>query len=275
MSFFELSNGEQLYYEDTEKGDQTIVMMHGWTSSHKVFADVVPRIKEHARCITYDHRGHLNSKAANKDQVTIETLASDLDELIRGLNLKDITLLGWSMGAAVAMKYMATYGCSYLRQVVLCDMSPRQMNDDEWNLGLYKGKYTKEDIERELKIPFAKLYKEFAIGAVPRLAKVPGFLLHFPLKKRLNNCDETVVRSLAKSMKQMDFRTTVEEITVPVTYFYADPGSLFSPDLAVWYKEHVTTPFKAVAIQEATHMLITDQPEIFSAELIKVLEQHT
>ena len=30
MSYFTLSNGEQLYYEDTEKGDQTIIMMHGW-----------------------------------------------------------------------------------------------------------------------------------------------------------------------------------------------------------------------------------------------------
>ena len=34
MSYFTLSNGEQLYYEDTEKGDQTIVMLHGWSSSH-------------------------------------------------------------------------------------------------------------------------------------------------------------------------------------------------------------------------------------------------
>ncbi len=272
MSFFELSNGEYLYYEDTEKGDRTIVMLHGWTSSHEVYADIVPRVKNYARCITYDHRGHMKSKLANKDQVTLDTLAGDLNELINGLGLKDITLLGWSMGAATVMNYISLYGCSTLRQVVLCDMTPRQINDQEWKLGLYKGKYTKENVERELNTPFYDLYKDFAIGAIPKLARIPGFLLRLPLKKRLQACDEKVVRSLARSMKEKDFRDIGEKITVPVNYIYAVPGSLFSPDLADWYREHIHTSFKAFPIQDSTHMLITDQPEQFSEAVIQVLE---
>lgn len=67
----------------------------------------------------------------------METLASDLNELIQGLSLSDVTLLGWSMGAGVAMTYIRDYGCSALKQVVLCDMTPKQLNDDTWKLGLY------------------------------------------------------------------------------------------------------------------------------------------
>ena len=37
MSYFTLSSGEQLYYEDKGHGPETIVMMHGWTSSHEIF----------------------------------------------------------------------------------------------------------------------------------------------------------------------------------------------------------------------------------------------
>ena len=38
MSYFTLSNGEQICYEDTETGEQTIVMLHGWTSSQDIFS---------------------------------------------------------------------------------------------------------------------------------------------------------------------------------------------------------------------------------------------
>ena len=115
------------------------------------------------------------------------------------------------------------------------------------------------------------LYKEFAIGAIPKLRKVPGFLLKKPLTERLNACDESVLISLAKSMKEKDFRDQIGKITVPVTYFYAVPGSLFSPELAGWYEANVRTPFRAVPFEDSTHMLITDHPEKFAEEVLKVL----
>jgi pimeloyl-ACP methyl ester carboxylesterase len=72
-------------------------------------------------------------------------------------------------------------------------------------------------------------------------------------------------------MKLQDNRPIAEQISVPVTYFYADPGSLFSPQLADWYKEHIVTPYKAVRFPESTHMLISDHPELFTEEVRKVL----
>ena len=275
MSYFTLSNGEQIYYEDSGSGEHTIVMMHGWTSSHEIFAPCIQEISNKARCITYDHRGHSGSKEANHDHVTMDTLASDLDELIRGLGLSDITLLGWSMGAGVAMNYMSVYGCDALRRVILCDMTPKQINDDTWSLGLYQGKYTKEDMEADSNSDkdFYSLYKSFAVGAIPKLAKVPGFLLKKPLTEKLSACDEKTLRSLSASMKAKDYRESIEKITVPVFYFYAVPGSLFSPQLADWYRDHVQTDFEAVAFEDSTHMLISDHPDQFAREVVRVLDE--
>lgn len=271
MSYFTLKNGEQLYYEDAGIGEETVVMLHGWTSTHEVFAPAVEEISKKARVITYDHRGHGSSKDASSEKVTMDTLASDLNELITGLGLHDITLLGWSMGAGVAMNYTAIYGCSALKQIVLCDMTPKQMNDEEWELGLYQGRYTMEDMEKEAGNDFYSLYKKFVIGAVPKYGKVPGFLLRRPLKKLLAKCDEGVLKSLSASMKEKDFRSAIPNITVPLTYFYAVPGSLFSPALSDWYKENVHTPYKAVAFVNSTHMLVSEYPEKFAQEVIKLL----
>lgn len=273
MSYFTLSDGQKLYYEDRGQGPDTLIMLHGWTSTHDVYTKPAELLQGQARCVIYDHRGHGGSKQANSGSPTMETLAGDLDEIIRGLGLSNVTLLGWSMGAGVVLNYVRLFGCGALKRIVLCDMTPKQLNDEEWKLGLYQGKYTKEDMERDAGKDFYTLYKEFAIGAIPKLAKIPGFLLKKPLKEKLADCDEAVLKSLAKSMKLQDNRTAVEQITVPVTYFYADPGSLFSPALADWYREHVPTPFDAVRFPESTHMLVSDYPEKFAEELGAVLRR--
>ena len=264
MSYFFLKDGQRLYYEDKGHGSETLVMMHGWTSSHEIYLKPVDTLQEQARCIIYDHRGHGGSKKANAGSPTMETLASDLHEIIQGLDLSNITLLGWSMGASVVLNYVRLFGCGALKQIILCDMTPKQLNDEDWKLGLYQGQYTKEDMERDAGKDFFSLYKEFAIAAIPKLAKVPGFLLKKPLKETLANCDEAVLKSLAVSMKMQDNRPAVGQITVPVTYLYAYPGSLFSPELADWYKENVKTQYKAICFPDSTHMLVSDYPERFA-----------
>ena len=271
MSTFTLKNGEKLYYEDIGSGPETLVMMHGWTSDHTVFQAPASALKDRARCILYDHRGHGGSKGANRERPTMETLAGDLNELIQGLSLSNVTLLGWSMGAGVALTYVRLYGCGALRQLVLCDMTPKQLNDGDWKLGLYQGAYTRADMERDAGKSFYALYKAFAVGAIPRLKKIPGFLLRRPLKKKLAACDEAVLRSLSASMKAQDHRATVEQISVPLTYFYADPGSLFSPALADWYGEHAKVPYRAVRFPDSDHMLVSNYPEKFAEEVGKLL----
>ncbi len=273
MSSLELSNGEKIYYEETGKGENTIVMLHGWSSSHLVFEQVVPEIGKKARCITYDQRGHGYSKNANKEQVTMDTLASDLNELICNLGLHDITLLGWSMGAGVIMDYIYLYGCHSVNKVVLCDMTPKQLNDDEWHLGLYKGHYTKADMDKDERKRFYNLYKEFAIAAMPKLDEIPRFFLRRLLKSRLADCDVGVLKSLSKSMKTKDFRECIKKIEVPLYYLYAVPGNLYSTGLAGWYDENVTGPYEAVAFGGCSHMLIYDNPEKFVKEVMRIIEE--
>lgn len=275
MAYFSLSDGEKIYYEDTCTGRSTIIMLHGWISTHREFAPILRAVSKTARCIICDQRGHGNSKSVTGDHVTLDTLAGDLNELIAGLDLRDITLLGWSMGAGVILKYVSLYGCGALRQIVLCDMSPRQINDADWSLGLFQGKLTREFAESTAGNDFYDLYRQFAVGAIPQLARLPDPLLRIVLKRRLNACAEGVAISLSDSIKEADLRPCVEQISVPVHYFYAEPGSLFSPELADWYREHISAPFFSKAFHKSTHMLMREHPYQFAREVIRVLDNKT
>lgn len=270
MSTFTLKNGMKLYYEDRGSG-QPVILLHGWTSDCDVYNEPISIIGDRARFITYDHRGHGRSKDASGEPVTLATLASDLNEMIEAFELTDVTLLGWSMGATVVLSYVEAYGCSRLKQIVLCDMTPKKVNDDGWNLGLYKGAYTQADSDADRNKDFATLFYEYAVHADPALGRVPKPLLKMGIRKQMKQFDESVAMSLFNSMNDTDYRGSVAKITVPLTYFYAVPGSLYPPELAEWYSSQVTVPYKAIPFEQSTHRFVTEHPKEFAAELEKLL----
>ena len=272
MSYFKLKNGEKLYYEDVGCGKNTIVMLHGWTSSHYIYTEPASILKEKARCIIYDHRGHSGSKYANKEEVTMETLAQDLNEIIIGLNLKNITLVGWSMGACAVLNYVRLFGCNALRQIVLCDMSPKLINDESWKLGLYKGQYTQQDRELDERKSSFSQYKKFVLATAPSLGKLPRFILETQLLKRLMKCDIGIIKNLSQIMEYQDNRNVVGEITVPLRYFYSTLGSIFSPELEQWYRKNAVSDFQSAEFPNSTHLLIAENPRHFAEEIEKLLK---
>ena len=271
MSYFQLKNGEQIFYEDIGSGDNTLVMVSGWSVDHSYFVKPANALQNIARCVYYDHRGHGLSKNANKEDVTIETLASDLKELFDGLHLTNVTLLGWSMGVSVVLTFIRMYGCDSLKQVILCDMTPKCLNDEEWKLGIHGGTYGVKEMEAEKQSPFFELYKKFVVEAVPRLRKVPGFLLNIALKRLLRKSDEKVLRQLSFAMKMQDNRSIVPTITVPVAYLYPYPGSSFSPKLADWYRGQVKTEYHSVQFDNGDHMFVSQYADKFTETLRTIL----
>ena len=75
------------------------------------------------RVITYDRRGFGKSS-----QPTIgydyDTFAADLNALIEQLDLRDVVLVGFSMGTGEVTRYLGTYGSARVRKAVLLGAIP-------------------------------------------------------------------------------------------------------------------------------------------------------
>lgn len=269
MSYFPLKNGEKLYYEDIGQGRSPVIMLHGWTGDHGIFSQSVQFLQEKTRCILYDQRGHGQSDAVSAATLTIDTLADDLHELVMGLGISNVTLVGWSMGASVAFAYIKKYDCHKLKQLVICDMTPKPLNDEEWHLGFWQENGVTNHRRKDDWKAFSSLYIALSVGRISKLQR----MLHtvrFHAKRSKSN-EKSVMKHLYDSMKQQDYRDVIEAITVPFAYFYAEPGSLVSPELALWYRVHIRSVFQATAFVNSTHMLIAEQPTKFAQELEKLL----
>ena len=108
-------------YDINSNAKKTIILIHGWPLSHKMFEYQLPTlIKNGYRIITMDLRGFGNSEETNKGY-TYRQFATDLYCVIYSLNLNNFDLLGFSMGGAVVVKYMQLYRSYGVRKLCLLD----------------------------------------------------------------------------------------------------------------------------------------------------------
>ena len=123
MMFFISSNDNAkiAVYELNPNGEKTIILVHGWPLSHKMFEYQLP-ILLHAnyRIITIDLRGFGNSDVTSRGY-QYNQFATDLYSVIYTLNLWDFSLLGFSMGGAIVTRYMKMYQGYGVRKLCLLD----------------------------------------------------------------------------------------------------------------------------------------------------------
>ncbi|HXA47148.1 MAG TPA: alpha/beta fold hydrolase [Burkholderiaceae bacterium] len=115
-------NGCELYYEDSgparNQPDETIVFSHGLLMNGDMFAAQVHALREHYRCITYDHRGQGRSAESTLRCIDMETVAADAVALIEKLGVGPVHFCGLSMGGFAAMR-LALRRPELLRSIIL------------------------------------------------------------------------------------------------------------------------------------------------------------
>ena len=94
-SFVTLNDGVRLSYTLSGSGP-VLVIIHGWSGSHKSFQRNVQALSAHFTVVAYDQRFH---GVSDKPQhgFHVARLAADLRAVIEQLQLSDVSLLGTSM----------------------------------------------------------------------------------------------------------------------------------------------------------------------------------
>ena len=113
----------ELHYEDHGTG-KPVVLIHGWPLSGRSWENQVPALIEAGhRVITYDRRGFGDSSQP-WDGYDYDTFAADLNTLLTELDLREVTLVGFSMGGGEVVRYIATFGTDRIAKAVLAAAVP-------------------------------------------------------------------------------------------------------------------------------------------------------
>jgi pimeloyl-ACP methyl ester esterase len=131
MPTLDTGTGATLHYEDAGRG-APVVLVHGWSLSSAVFEAELDALAARGRAIAPDLRGHGRSPPA---PFTLDDLAADLAALLERLALARVVLVGWSLGAQVALAALPRVR-GRLAGVVLVSATPRFTRGDGWPHGL-------------------------------------------------------------------------------------------------------------------------------------------
>jgi non-heme chloroperoxidase len=112
-----------LYYEDHGTG-MPVVLIHGYPLNGHSWEKQVPALLDAGhRVIAYDRRGFGDSSQPTVGY-NYDTFAADLNTLMEKLDLRDTTLVGFSMGTGEVTRYLGRYGSARVSKAVLLGPIP-------------------------------------------------------------------------------------------------------------------------------------------------------
>jgi pimeloyl-ACP methyl ester carboxylesterase len=107
-----------LYYEDHGSGDP-VILIHGYPLSGASWEKQLPVLLAAGhRVITYDRRGFGKSSQPTTGY-NYDTFAADLHKIITDLKLRNVSLVGFSMGGGEVARYIGTYGSKNIKRAVI------------------------------------------------------------------------------------------------------------------------------------------------------------
>jgi pimeloyl-ACP methyl ester carboxylesterase len=122
MSYADV-NDLSVYYEEHGDGDP-LILLHGAFGCGELFGPVLPELAKNRRVITVDLQGH--GRTADIDRpLRAETLADDVAGVIRHLGLAQADVMGFSLGAGVALR-VAIQHPGLVRRLVIVSQPARR-----------------------------------------------------------------------------------------------------------------------------------------------------
>lgn len=117
-----LSNGEEYGYRETGKGDETVLLIHGNLVSSRHWGELLVSLASKFKVYALDLRG-AGISTYNKPVMSFSDWAEDVKLFCDALNLKNFTLVGWSMGGGVSQQFVID-NPGYAKKLVLYESVP-------------------------------------------------------------------------------------------------------------------------------------------------------
>ena len=144
----------RLNYEQHGSGPEQLVFIHGWTSSLRNWAEIVPLLPARYTATLFDLRGAGGSDKPDTGY-SPKVYAADIDEATRALGIDTFTLIGHSMGGLTAMQFAVDFPAR-LRSLVLVAPAPSEgLQGDPVYMDRMRGMRGNREVRRKMAHAFA------------------------------------------------------------------------------------------------------------------------
>lgn len=266
------ANDISLHFTDHGGEGRPVVLIHGWPLSGDSWSEQVPALtKAGHRVITYDRRGFGGSDKP-AEGYDYDTFADDLAGLLEALDLRDVTLVGFSMGGGEIARYAGRHGTDRLHSVVFAGAVPPYLlkTDDNPEGGL------PEEGVREMEDGVRADREGFLDGFTTGFFSVDGELkvtdeqrqqaiaLQQPAR------DEAIVGCI-DAFGRTDFRDDLTRVDVPALVIHGDSDAIVPFEVSGRRTAEALNGSTLVVVEGAPHGFNVSHVEEFNRALVDFL----
>jgi pimeloyl-ACP methyl ester carboxylesterase len=252
-------DGLTLVYDAAGKGDTALVFLHGWCGDRAYWKSQVPAFAADYRVIALEQAGHGES-GKDRKKWTLDSLAADVETVVKAEGLKRVILIGHSMGGPVSLA-----AAKRMPGTVVAVIGVDTIQNVEFKFPEDQAKQFMDAMEAD----FKGSLRMFLPAMFPEKAdpEVKNWVL-----TRAEAQDKTMALGLMKNMTGLDQKELLKEAKVPVRCVNSVGGFGFlQPTMKDINKKYAD--FDVVTIPDVGHYPMLEKPAEFNEKLKGVLKE--
>lgn len=270
IHFNDANTGDEisLAYADYGEG-QPVVLIHGWPSSHKMWEyQLGDLVTAGYRVIAYDRRG-FGESSKPWSGYDYNILASDLHAIIEQLALRDVILVGFSMGGGEVARYLSTYGSERVARVALISTVLPYM---------LKGNENPDGVDEKVFSKMAEQIKQDRPGFLEQFGKMffgVGFLNKPVTEAYLRYFDQLALQATQQStlacatgFATTDFRKDLAAIKVPTLIIHGDNDEIVPLEVSSQRTATMLPHAELIMYENGPHGIFYTHRELFNRHLL-------
>ncbi len=273
MPYLQAKDKTAIYYYDWGTG-APVVLIHGWPLTSASWEGQARVLAESGyRVIAYDRRGFGRSDWAGTGY-EYTTLASDLNDLMEALDLRDATLVGFSMGGGEVARYLGTYGSSRVSKAVLISaVTPYLLKTDDNPEGVDKKTFDGiiENLKKD-RPDFLKTFGKMFYGYSLVHHTVSDAMLEFTQMMALTGSPKATIE-LVRAWSGTDFRGDLAKITVPTLLIHGTSDHTVPIDVSARRAVKLLAQGELLEYDGEPHGLNATAPDKLNNDLLAFLSR--
>ncbi|MDJ1501606.1 alpha/beta hydrolase [Xanthocytophaga agilis] len=266
--FIEVEKNVKLHITDLGEG-KPVVLIHGWPLSDAMYEyQYAELIQKGYRVIGITLRGFGKSDKPY-GQYNFDIFADDIKVTLEELGIQDAVLGGFSMGGAIATRYMVRHNGEHIRKLALFGAAtPKWTSGENYPFG-----FTQEEVNamiEQSQTNRAALYTTFGSIFAATETSLPAGLDRWLVTIQWEASPYAVTQCLI-ALRDGDQRAELSAIKVPVAIFHGVQDKIVPFSIGEQAQQLFENAY-LVRFENSGHGLFVEEREKFNQELITFLE---
>ncbi len=273
VSTFTTKDGTQIYYKDWGSGP-VVVLCHGWPLSSDSWESQMIFLADNGfRVIAHDRRGHGRSSQP-WDGNDMDHYADDLAQLLDMLDVKDISIDGFSPGGGEVARYIGRHGTKRVKKAGLISAVPPLMVKTDKNPGglpidVFDG-LRKAQLENRSQfykdVPAGPFFGFNRPGAKPSQGMIDFWWLQGMMGGHKNTYDSI------KAFSETDFTEDLGKFDVPTLIVHGDDDQVVPIDASARASAKLIKNNKLIVYPGAPHGITDTHKDKLNADMLAFLK---